>query len=195
LLLAWAACLLVRAAWRQIRAAQAPESRMQGVALLYVLTAVLVIGLFDPVLQLPQAMFLVAVLGGALAPARGATGKVSLGRRTHGLAVALVAALSLAAALQSGRRMGAAHLVGSWSRPHTSPHRLEGAIRIDPANYEAHVLLGAFWIRQGRCDLALPPLRQAARLFPTASPIPELRAHCWHADPDTEDPAVVGASS
>lgn len=182
LLLGLAACLLATSARRSIRSAESPDGRCRGIVLLCVLAALLVLGAFDPVLQLPAMMFLVALVVGALVPARCPTRAFPVGGRMRSIAVGFLATLMLISSLQSGRRIYAAHLVGSWSLRHESPFRLERAARIDPANYEAHVLLGAFWIRQGRCDLALPPLRRAARLFPTASPIPELRARCWQSD-------------
>ncbi|HEU0076930.1 MAG TPA: tetratricopeptide repeat protein [Longimicrobiaceae bacterium] len=136
------------------------------------------LGCLDAFLLTPAAVYYVALVLGALAPARWGEVSIRLPRRSRWMGVAAVMVLTGLPLYQTVQRTRATHLVGSWFKPIEDPDRLARATAIDPGNYEAHLLLGQHLVRQGRCDLAEPHLAAAGRLFPTAPVLGRLRGRC-----------------
>jgi hypothetical protein len=86
-------------------------------------------------------------------------------------AMVVLAAAPLAV---SARQLRAASLLAHGG----GPARLARALRASPGDYRLHALMAGDHIRRGRCDLAVPHIRAARSLFPTAHAPRAMDAHC-----------------
>lgn len=153
---------------RRLRRETDPQAILHAVVLLWVLAALSVIGLLDPVLLTALAAFLVFLVVGALLPREKRLASIALGPRRRAVGGALVLLVALAPVTASAKQWWAARLYGRGAHPDL----LARATQINSGDYRAHMLLAQFRIRQGSCDAALPHLESARRLFPHA-PAPD----------------------
>jgi hypothetical protein len=166
------AILLLRSA-AAVRRGRGPRAFRAGAALCTG-AALAVLGAFDAVLMTPAAALLAAVALGALAPRAADARRLPLPRAAWGMTATAAAAVLCGAVLLGGVQLRAATLYGS------SPavENLARAVRVNPGDYYAQLRLGEGLAERGQCAEALPPLRAASRLYPTA-PLPErLRRRC-----------------
>jgi O-antigen ligase len=173
-LLAAVAGLLFVQCWRRVRQSPEPESRVEALALMAVLAALLVLGALDTVLLTPTATFLVAVTVGALARSQ-REWMVGVPGAGRWWAVA-GAVLLVGGPLVYGAVTGWARQL-SYLRPQTE-ERIALAVRLDPGGYEARVFLGQMMSRNGRCEQALDVLREASQLLPHAEMPRRASARC-----------------
>ena len=145
-----------------------------GLALLGTLAVLGVAGAFDPVLLTAAPAFVAFLVLGALMP-RGGEG-VSRPLPTPARTAALVLLLLLAPRLviHGGRQLWADALYDTTSDAAT----LERALRVNPGDYTAHMLLAESWVREKRCDRATPHSVAAFKLFPTALAPVQLMVAC-----------------
>jgi O-antigen ligase len=168
LLLALALALIARAAFRRLRRTDAAHDALCAAALLAVLAATLVAGLFDAVLLLAVPAFIVWTALGALhapAPHDGPARATAL--RTA--AAALVLLVVLGGAARSAAQLTA---IGLYAADDRAMLRL--AARIDPGNYRVRLALAGTGGRADRCRHA----QAAHALFPTAAAAARLQRRC-----------------
>lgn len=150
-------------ALRRVRPAR-PSRAAAGLALG---AALAVLGLLDAVLMTPAAALLAAVALGALVPPGRSARRVEVPRPARTAIAAGAMAVLAAGVLVSTAGTGAAWIYGS-SR---SPENLARAVRVNPGDFYAQLVLGETLANRGQCDQALPALNAATRLFP-AAPLP-----------------------
>jgi O-antigen ligase len=150
----------------------------RALASLCVLAALVVLGAFDPILLQPLHTFYAALVLGALVPGRG-TWKVSAARPALRTALSVALLLVFAAPVTvCVRQLWAATLLAGT----TDVGTLARAARVHPGEYRLHALLAGHWVAERRCDLALPHIRAARALFPTAMAVRALNTRCPHPD-------------
>ncbi len=172
-LLVAAGWTLVRWSGRAIRRRKDVAVVLRATALLATLVALTVMGSFDSVLRTPAAGFLAFTIMGVLGPReRGCSLRV--GGRVRRLALASVALVLGAGAVNAGRQLWAAVTYATSDHPAL----LARAVAIYPGDYRAHVLLATALIKRDRCDLARPHIEQALTLFPTATLPTQLHIQC-----------------
>jgi len=145
-------------ALRRLRAAD-PVAAFDALALLCVLAATTVTGLFDAVMLNAAPTLLTAVAVGLLLPASRPIIDMPSRRRGHTAVVALILALTLAAVLRSGEQLAAIRIVEDGNGSAAAMNR---ALAVDPPNYRLQLRLAL----RGRCATRLPHARAAARLMP-----------------------------
>ncbi|MFL5542929.1 MAG: tetratricopeptide repeat protein [Longimicrobiaceae bacterium] len=167
-----AAILLLRCA-ATVRGGRGPRA-LRAAAALCAGAALAVLGTFDAVLMTPAAALLAAVALGALAPRAPAARRRPLPRVASRMTLAASAAVLCGAVLLGAVQLRAATLYGS------SPvaENLARAVRLYPGDHYAQLRLGEALAERGECAEALPPLRAASRLFPTAPLAERLRRRC-----------------
>ncbi|WP_164015999.1 O-antigen ligase family protein [Pyxidicoccus trucidator] len=183
LALATVAGLLFVECWRRAREETCPEPRTEALALMAVLVGLLVLGGLDAVLMTPTAAFFVAVIVGALARPQREWGGLGSGAVWRGAAMAAVLMLT-SGPLVYGTVKGWARRL-AYLQPLTTG-RLTQAIRLDPGNYEARVLMGGVLARAGQCEQALAMLRQANHLLPHAEAPMRMWSRCGQQMPGQE---------
>jgi len=150
------------AGWRRLTSALDADEGLCAAALLAMLAAAGVAGMFDAVLLLALPAMIVFAGIGALWPVR--DGMAVAGRGSGGVAAAL---LMLVAAI--GVYRSSAQIVGmEIFATHQDRASLERAAKIDPGNYFVQMHLARHGNRRQRCEHALAarslfPLAQAAR--------------------------------
>ena len=140
-----------------VRRLRDPDHAASAVALLGLLAATAVAGLFDAVLLLAAPTLLVFAGMGALVPATGALISRPLTGRRGGLTLAVIGASLLLTAQSAGGV--AAIVIGAESRRREV---LTEAVRYDPGNHRLHLMLAM----RGSCSQRLPHARKAVRLLP-----------------------------
>ncbi|HEX9166243.1 MAG TPA: hypothetical protein VF862_10050, partial [Gemmatimonadales bacterium] len=141
-----------------VRRLSEPEREGPAIALLAVLVAVVVTGLFDAVLlAAAPTLFGFAALG-ALLPGTGAVMERALPPARLRLGKAGLVALGLAVAAQSAAGVTALGIAGR-SRDRAV---LARAVQWDPGNHRLHLTLAT----RGSCTARLPHARAAVRLLP-----------------------------
>lgn len=176
LLLAAGATLALRAA-RTLRrdtdeasggAADGSNGSAEATTLLCVLAAVLVMGVFDPLLQQPLHALFVCIAVGALAPPGRAWWQPRVTSRRRwavGVAYAIVAVAPL---VVSARQLRSTVLLAS-----TGPAALPRAVHASPGDYRLQAMMAGRLVAASRCDRARPHIRAARALFP-AAPAPRV---------------------
>ena len=141
-----------------LRRLREPDQAPQAVALLGLLAATLVAGLFDAVLLLaaPTLLFFAGV--GSLVPATGTVISRPLAGGNRLLAAAAFAGAALLLTAQSAGGV-AAIVISAESRRREV---LAEAVRYDPGNHRLHLILAM----RGSCAARLPHARAAVRLLP-----------------------------
>lgn len=164
-------------AWRWLRAVIRDRShRRVGYAYIGLLTmiAVLMVGLFDPVIMTPTAGFVVpVVLGVCAAP----FSKLQILTPPPWLRAALVSV-----ALVGGLYLASFPAREFWSamtyakRP--SLQAFERGARIAPGDYRAHFFAARLLVQRGDCANAASHIDAARRLYPTAVAAIQLKERC-----------------
>jgi O-antigen ligase len=188
LLLALAGAVLALRSLRMLRAEGAggdgggEEDAARGCAraALGVLAALACLGTLDPVLLQPlHAFFVFLVLGALVPPGRERT-SIGLHRPVpRRVAMAAVVLLAAGPLVVSARQLRAATVLARGA----DPARMALALHANPGDYRLQALMADHWIRRRRCDLALPHIRAARDLFPTAGAPRAMHAHCASAPP------------
>jgi hypothetical protein len=152
--------LLALSSLRRLRSAATRDEGLEAAALLAVLSAAIVAGLFDAVLLLAvPALIVWGALGALWVPDRSATVTLKFGWRRF-IAVLLVLACGAAAARSAGQ-LAAMQLYATGS----GRASLLRAATLDPGNYRLQLRLARSGNRKERCGHA----RAAASLFPNAA--------------------------
>lgn len=135
-----------------------PDHSDEAIALLGLLTAILVAGMFDAVLLLAAPSLLLFAGTGALLARTGPvlSRPLSGSRRAQAIGVTLLTAALLT--LQAAGAVGAI-VISAESRRRDI---LEQALRYDPGNHRLHLILAM----RGSCRQRLPHARTAVRLLP-----------------------------
>lgn len=167
--------LAARGALGRATAGESGEGEvLRALALLGTLAALAVAGALDPVLLTAAPAFLVFLVMGALVP-RGPEARARpLAPAARTAAMVLLLLLAPRFAVQSARELWADSLYG----PTSGTAALERALRANPSDYAAHMLLAEAWLKQDRCDLATPHAVSAFKLFPTAIAPVRLMVRC-----------------
>jgi hypothetical protein len=140
-----------------LRRLQDPDYSAQSVALLGLLAAAAVAGLFDAVLLLAAPTLLVFAGIGSLVPATGPVISRSLGRHRWMLTAASLGTGMLLTAQAAGEMT--AIVISAETRRREV---LAEAVRYDPGNHRLHLILAM----RGSCPQRLPHARTAVRLLP-----------------------------
>lgn len=156
LLLLGAGVAAVLMALRRLRSGDG-ATVLNAVAIIGVLSAAFVTGLFDAVLLFPPPAYFVAAAAGALLPRTGAI--VSIELRGWRRAAALAVPLMLAAGLTA---MSAGHVAAIVISANPSHDAMRRAVIFEPGSYRLHMALS----RSGNCRARLPHARAANRLLP-----------------------------
>jgi len=135
-----------------------PERSGEAIALLGLLAAAVVTGLFDAVLLLAAPSLLLFAGVGALLPATGSPISRPLSGSRRALATGAVALTSVLLVLQSAGGTAAIRISADSRRREV----LERALRYDPGNHRLHLILAM----RGSCRQRLPHARAAVRLLP-----------------------------
>ena len=165
-------CLLLRRSWYPPQGQKREAGR--SMAFQGCLATLVVIGTFDPALLTPTAAFVSALLLGSLAPQASRVLPVLLGARSRYTAAILLFVTMGAFLAYSTSQMRAAL---RYAHTYTT-ESLDDAVRLNPGDYQAQVMLAQRWIRQGHCERALPHLRSAAMLLPSARAPHQVWARC-----------------
>lgn len=173
LLLAAALGVLVLRTVRTIPESEDGAGVLHGAALLATVTALGVIGTFDPALLTPAPTFLLFVVLGALAPPRKELVALPFTGTARAATIAVVLLLAPRPIVYSFRQLWAGRYTDG-----SSISTLTRATRLNPGDYYAHLLLAEAFIRKERCDLATPHLVSAFKLFPTALAPVRLMVRC-----------------
>lgn len=171
-----------------LRSAAAPRARGEGedeadrrglgaLALLGTVLVLCVAGAFDPVLMTPAPAFLAFLVLGALMPRETPVISRPLAPAVRTVSLVLLLLLTPRLVVHSGRQLWADSLYDTRS----GPAALERAVRINPDDYTARMLLAEARVREGRCDRAAPHMVAAFRLFPTAVAPVRLMVRCQRA--------------
>lgn len=181
-LLALALLGILSGAFAQLRNAVDPEDAADAVALLGVMTAAGIAGLFDAVLLLAVPAIIVwpalgALSGGrAYSPSPSSSNIAALGEETGGRAIsppsiALALIIAIAGALHSAAQVSAMNTYATTS----DRAALTRAAQIDPGNYRLQLRLARIArSREARCEHA----RAAHELFPSAAAARQLASGC-----------------
>jgi O-antigen ligase len=165
---------LAARSWRRLRHDGNPVAALHALTLFATVAAMAVVGSLDSVLFTPAAAFLFFVLLGTLAPEERVLVTPPWSRAVRLLALSAVAGLGLSAAAFSGMQLWSALLY----RDDAAPATLSQAVRANPGDYFAVVLLAEAWADAGKCHLAVPLAERALRLYPTAAVPQRLRDRC-----------------
>jgi O-antigen ligase len=160
LLLILAGYQLLRLAWRRYRSSLALEPDLEALALLAMLPATFVLGLFDSKLHTPAGIFLLCTALGAVVPQGTRRWTFALKGSARLLWSAVVAATLLAPVVFTSRQLWSAHLTLRGA-----PVGLMHAVELDPGNYRAHRWLARAMADQHQCELAMLHLAGARRLY------------------------------
>jgi O-antigen ligase len=191
LLLAGGVLLLGRFA-RALRGAEASSrERLQAAAGILVLVALAVTGSLDSVLLTAAPTFLVFLTLGAVASPGGRNLELSLSPVQHRAGLSLVFAAGMVPVAYVVLQLAGGTLYGRSG----APSALRSAVLINPGDYAAHMYLAQHWAESGRCDLALPLIRSAAQLYPTAQAPGRLREECSTRGPRTRTAASGEAAA
>lgn len=163
-LLALFVLLLVYRCWKSFRRDRTPQVVLNSGGLLATLVGAVVIGLFDPVLMTPSAAFFVFALSGALAPESSREQSLRISPVRRAVLITALALIGTGPIVYSGMQLWA----GSLYATEASAERLARAVRLNPGDYRARVLLAEALIRENRCDRAVQELNLARQLFPSA---------------------------
>jgi hypothetical protein len=188
LLLVLAGLAMARRCTRALRGDMARAStkrptdggRAPGLAALGVLVAAAVLGTFDPILLQPLPSFFILLVLGALVPSGPPRVQVSLRPALRPALAGLLLLLAAAPLAVSTRQIWAATLLVRGR----GPEALARAVRANPGDYRLQAMLAGHLVSQRRCDLALPHIRAAQLLFPTAPAPRSLRQACRRSVPD-----------
>lgn len=197
LLLALAGAVLALRSLRMLRAGSGDEDAGEGDgtrgrarAALGVLAALACLGTLDPVLLQPLHAFFVFLVLGALVPPGRERMAIGLRRSVpRRLAMAAVVLLAAGPLIVSARQLRAATVLVRGA----DPAHMARALHANPGDYRLQALMADHWIRRRRCDLALPHIRAARDLFPTAGAPRAMHAHCAPA-PSASAPVQTGPS-
>ncbi|HET8648865.1 MAG TPA: O-antigen ligase family protein [Gemmatimonadales bacterium] len=168
LLLAIAGGLMLIRGWRGLSNAVPREEALEAVTLTGFLSVLAVVGAFDAVLLLPGPNLLVWPALGALIPVGRPQLSVEIGGRRLRRIRRAIAVIGVLLVVRSGMQLAAMSVYHS-GRDNTT---LDRAAALDPGSYRIQMSAAAIEISRHRCDLALPHIQQARRLFPTL-PAPE----------------------
>lgn len=148
----------VAAAVIAFRRRRHPEEGTAAVALIGLLIATVVTGLFDAVIHLAPPAFIIFAALGVLLPDTGVvlTREVTGRRRVAAVGLPLLAAA--VATLYSGGQLAAIRIT-EIGRQRTA---MERAVQYDPGNHRLHLLLAM----RGNCTQRMPHARAAAELLP-----------------------------
>lgn len=138
-----------------------PDRQAAGdaVALLSVLAATAVTGLFDAVLLNPAPAFFVAAAIGLLLPASHPVLDRPLPKRARAALAAAVLGITLAGTTRSAQQLAAIRIVENGG---ASADAMRRALRIDPPNHRLHLRLAS----RGSCESRRPHALAAVRLMP-----------------------------
>jgi hypothetical protein len=173
LLLALIGLTTALGAWARVRHTSGRAPALADLTIVTTLLAVGVIGSFDAVLLLPIPTLFAWTIVGALASSARTVREIVLTStsRRWALGVAAVAGLAFV-----GRGVGQTAAMGLYDSGKIG--MMELAPRADPGSYRIHMLLGAMWLRRGRCDRARAHARAAQALFPNHPAPPRLLRSC-----------------
>jgi hypothetical protein len=148
-------------AWVRIRQSSGRAPALADLTIVTTVLAVGVIGSFDAVLLLPIPTLFAWTIVGALASSARPVREIVLTSTSRRWALGMAAVAGLAFV---GRGVGQTVAMGLYDSGNIST--MELAARVDPGSYRIHMLLGATWLRRGRCDRARAHARAAQELFP-----------------------------
>jgi hypothetical protein len=148
---------------------------------------VVIIGLFDPVFQTPAAGAIVPVLGGALAISGRSYRIRSLQSHVHLTILLIVAVCGIWLTSMRVRDVWASVVYGYVQ----SVDSLERAARIVPDDYIVRFLAAQAWYEAGNCENALPHIRAALELYPSARAIQIIDANCRESLPMSSEEGVL----
>jgi hypothetical protein len=160
-LLLMIAGFLWASAWRRL-AAQHDGQRSVALALLASISCVATIGASDPFLLTPTGAFMSAVVLGVLTPRCSTVHSLHLTKSTRVGIVTVLAVACGASVLYSTNQLRAALQYANGY----STESLTEAVRLNPGDYHAQVLLVQRWIRLGHCERALAHVHSASNLLP-----------------------------
>jgi hypothetical protein len=156
-LLAGAAILLL--AMRRVRAPDG-SATLDSIALLSMLAATTVTGLFDAVLLNAAPTFLVAAAAGLLLPRSIDLIDRPLSGRARAALVAIVLAISLAAVLRSAQQLSAIRIVENGG---DSRDAVERALAVDPPNHRLRLRLAPRGCAHARAAFRLLPHHEVGK--------------------------------
>ncbi|MEX1256300.1 MAG: O-antigen ligase family protein, partial [Gemmatimonadota bacterium] len=173
LLLVWFGGVLLIHWARQIAVESSPvvSYAFAGVT---TLTAIVLIGVLDPVVQTPIGGFVVPILVGAYAP----TLRMTRPRSLPGIVRrSLMAGLVLVGLFTSSFRIR--EVWAAWTyASHLTADALERAAKIAPGDFRVRILSAMVLVETGDCEAALPHLAVAREVYPTAAIVRDLRGRC-----------------
>ena len=160
-LLAFAGISTALGAWARLRLRPAADPALTDATIVATLIVLAVVGSFDAVLLLPiPTLFAWTIIGALTAFARPVR-EIILTSTSRRWALGVAAVLGLLFVGTGVARTAAIGLYDSGD-----PRAMEMASRIDPGSYRIHMLLGAAWLRSGKCARARPHAQAAHELFP-----------------------------
>lgn len=160
ILLAFAGISTALGAWTRVRRSTRHPPALADLTIVATLFTVAVIGSFDAVLLLPIPTLFVWTIVGALAASARPIKLVILTSTSRRWLLAGAAAMGLLFVGRSAARTAAMSLYNTGKIG-----TMEMASRIDPGSYRIHMLLGAIWLRAGRCDRVRAHADPAGALF------------------------------
>ncbi len=161
LLLAVVGVATALGAWVRVRRSGLKTPELTDLTIVATLLAAVVVGCFDAVLLLPIPTLFAWTTLGALTSAARPIGEITLTSVSRRWAVGAATIVGLLFVGRSLAQTAALELYGTGDL-----RTMELASRLDPGSYRVHMLLGAIWLRAGRCDRARLHAQVAQRLFP-----------------------------